>query len=68
MLILIDTDTKELIAKFVDEEIARLAGRMLSQETKRPLTLAITEAAKIPVARYRDGREVQHSATIHYLE
>lgn len=68
MLVLIDTNTKEIIAKFVDEELARIAGRFLSQETRRPLTLAITEAAKIPVARYRDGREVHHTATIHYLE
>jgi hypothetical protein len=68
MLVLIDSDTKELIAKFVDEEIARVAGRVLSQETRRPLTLAITEAAKIPFARFRDGKEIQHTATIHYLE
>jgi hypothetical protein len=68
MLILIDTNTKQLIAKFVDEQIARIAGRVLSEETRRPLTLALTEAAKIPVARYRDGKEIQHTATIHYLE
>ncbi len=68
MLVLIDSDTKQLIGKFVDEQIARIAGRMLSQETRRPLTLALTEAARIPVARYRDGKEIQHSATIHYLE
>ena len=68
MLILIDSDTRELIAKFVDEEIARVAGRALSHETRRPLTLALTEAAKIPVARFRDGKEIHHTATIHYLD
>jgi hypothetical protein len=68
MLVLIDSDTRQLVAKFVDEQIARIAGCMLSRETRRPLTLAINEAAKIPVARFRDGVEIQHTATIHYLE
>jgi hypothetical protein len=68
MLVLIDSDTRQVIAKFADEQIARIAGRVLSRETHRPLTLAINEAAKIPVARFRDGAEIQHTATIHYLE
>jgi hypothetical protein len=68
MLILVDTYSKELIAKFVDERLARIAGCFLSQETRRPLTLELTEAAKIPVAKFLDGKEIQHSATIHYLE
>lgn len=67
MLVLLDTETKELIAKFIDEKIARFAGCALSKETRRPLTLAITEAARIPMARFRDGQEVHYTASIHYL-
>ena len=67
MLVLLDTETKELVAKFIDEKIARIAGCALSKETRRPLTLAITEAARIPMARFRDGQEVHYTASIHYL-
>jgi hypothetical protein len=65
MLVLFDTRTQELIAKFANEEIARVAGRFLSQETGRSLTLALTEAAKLPVSRYFAGEEVEHTATIY---
>ncbi|MGE4061939.1 MAG: hypothetical protein AB7E79_01095 [Rhodospirillaceae bacterium] len=67
MLILLDTRTEILIAKFVDEKIARIAARTLSRALRRPLTLALNEAAKIPIARYCDGEEVHTTATIHYL-
>lgn len=66
MLVLIDSDTQELIAKFVDEKLARITGRFLSETTARPLTLAISEAAKIPVARYSLGQETQHIETIQF--
>lgn len=64
MLVLLDSDTEELIAKFVDEKIARFTGAALSKEIRRPLTLAITEAAHIPIARFRDGVETYYTAPI----
>ena len=64
MLVLLDSDTKELIAKFLDEKIARFTGAVLSKEIRRPLTLVITEAARIPMARFRDGMEVHYTAPI----
>lgn len=67
MLVLLDTETRELVAKFIDEKIARIAGCALSKEIRRPLTLALTEAARIPMARFRDGQEVHTTASIHYL-
>ncbi len=65
MLVLFDTRTQETVAKFVQEEIARAAGRFLSRETGRALTLALTEAARLPVSRYFAGEEIEHAATIY---
>lgn len=65
MLVLFDTRTQETIAKFAKEEIARAAGRFLSRETGRSLSLALTEAAKLPVSRYFAGEEVEHITTIY---
>ena len=65
MLVLFDTRTQELIAKFANEEIARVSGRFLSKETGRSLSLALTEIAKLPVSRYFAGEEVEHISTIY---
>lgn len=69
MLVLLDTETKEVIAKFANEELARLAGRAISEETHRPITIAVSEAAvtRKPVARFVDGEEILQTASIHYL-
>ncbi|MGE3334354.1 MAG: hypothetical protein AB7I36_11985 [Rhodospirillaceae bacterium] len=68
MLVLFDTRTQETIAKFAKEEIARAAGRFLSKETGLSLTLALTEAAKLPVSRYFAGEEVEHTPTIYVAQ
>lgn len=67
MLVLLDSDSHDVIAKFHDEKIARFTGRVLSRQIERPLTLAITEAARIPMARFRDGEEVHYTPSIHFL-
>jgi hypothetical protein len=67
MMALIDTDTKELLAKFANETLARLAGKAISQETRRPLTLTASDRTSKPIARFVDGEEIRHTATVHYL-
>ncbi len=67
MLILIDTETRELLARFTSETLARLAGKAISEETHRPVTLA-TSAVRSPIARFVDGEEILRTATIHYLD
>lgn len=70
MLLLIDTDTRELLARFTSEALARLAGKAISEETHRPVTVttSATATTRNPVARFVDGEEIHRTATIHYLD
>ncbi|MGE4061952.1 MAG: hypothetical protein AB7E79_01160 [Rhodospirillaceae bacterium] len=67
MLTLIETDTKKLIGKFPNDKLARLAGRMFSQEMRRCLTLVVNDAVQVPMAHFKDGEEVGYEASIEYI-
>jgi hypothetical protein len=68
-----DTDTREIIALFADENIARVAASALLRATYRPLSLVETSRrftlgladGRPPVARFIDGEEIKPTATIH---
>lgn len=55
MFALIDSKTKEVIARFESESYARIAGQALSKEFRRQLT--VVRANSEPVVRYIDGAE-----------
>lgn len=64
MFKLIDTDTREQIARFATEEYARAGGIAFSRDYHRPLTILI-ESTKQPIARYLDGEEVEITAALY---
>lgn len=66
MFKIIDTDTREQIARFATEEYAREGGITFSRDYHRPLTILI-EATKQPIARYLDGEEIEITAAVYHL-
>lgn len=64
MFKIVDTDTREPIARFSTEEYARAGGIALSRDYHRPLTILI-ESTKQPIARYLDGAEIPVMATLY---
>jgi hypothetical protein len=64
---IIDTDTREKIARFATEEYARAGGVTFSKDYHRPITVVIESTGK-PIARYIDGEEILVTATIHHLQ
>lgn len=71
----VDSDTRQFIAIFEEEAIARFAAALLSRMTHRPLSLIHTELqdtlrlplAGPPLARFLDGEEIAPTASVHAL-
>jgi hypothetical protein len=66
MFTLVDTESRENLARVEHLDHARAAAVCVSKDFHRPITLFGADP-KQPIARYVDGKEIEPTAQIHHL-